>query len=165
MQWFESKKAILEYCGKDGKDVRWLERAIKDGKVWVCEWDYYLVSEYVKDLEKENWELEEENSNLHKMIKELEWEEKKEEKSGWVTMQEVEDCAIDLREHLIYARKRLDHVNSCIDWMVQNYFNKNRQSMDFDSAQAKLYSIIKYVPDPNEKEERQFAIDNWLDLE
>lgn len=50
--WFSSKKEILEYCGKDGKDVRWLDRAIKDGRVIKMEWDYCTVSDYVKELEE-----------------------------------------------------------------------------------------------------------------
>lgn len=48
----------------------------------------------------------------------------------------------DLRRHLAYVRERCDARQAAIDSMVQSYFNKNRQSMDFDAAKEKLYSII-----------------------
>lgn len=71
----------------------------------------------------------------------------------------------DLRRHLAYVWERCDARQAAIDSMVQSYFNKNRQSMDFDAAKEKLYSIIWFTEDPNEKDERQFAIDQWALLE
>lgn len=90
MEFYGSKKAILEYCWKDGKDVRWLDRAIKDGRIWVCGGDYYVVSEYIVHLEEENWKLEEEMVKWRKLAKELEW---KEEKSEWINSQNLKDNA------------------------------------------------------------------------
>lgn len=78
MNFFESKKALLEYCGKDGKDVRWLDRALKDGRIWICDGAYYIVTEYVAYLEKENGDLEEEMVKWRNRAKELEGGEKSE---------------------------------------------------------------------------------------
>ena len=172
MQWFESKKAILEYCGKDWKDVRRLDRAIKDGKIGICDGAYYLVSEYVEHLENETWDLEEQVVALKKqlgsswdgalrVVSHAMWEKVLDH--GEINKLKEENA--DLRRHLAYVWDRLDHVNDCIAGMVQSYFNKNRQSMNFEEAEEKLYGIIKYKPDPNEKEERQFAIDQWALLE
>ena len=83
MDFYGSKKAILEHCWKDSKDVRWLDRAIKYGKIWICEWDYYVVSEYVNHLEEENWELENTVVSLRKQLKEK-GEEKSESDDEWL---------------------------------------------------------------------------------
>lgn len=68
MEFFESKKAILEYCGKDWKDIRWLERAIADDRVRICDGAYFLTSEYIENLENENGDLEEEVARLRKEL-------------------------------------------------------------------------------------------------
>jgi hypothetical protein len=62
----------------------------------------------------------------------------------------------------MYLWERTDHKNECLDWLVQSFFNKNRQQYDFDTAKEKFYDLIKYNDDPLEKEERQRAVDNWI---
>lgn len=50
--WFTNKKGILEYCGKNEKDVRWLDRAIKKGIVYHDVDDgYILCIDYIKELQ------------------------------------------------------------------------------------------------------------------
>ena len=169
--WFSSKREILEYCGKDWKDVRWLDRAIKDGRVIKLEWDYCTVADYIKELE----ESESENLKIILWLK-REIEELKNSGGKLVVSGEakeafsdakfkmVQEENADLRRHLAYAWGRCDAKQLAIDSMVQSYFNKNSQSMDFEEAQEKLYGIIKYKPDPLEWEERQFAVDNQIML-
>ena len=56
--WYLDKKGILEHCGKDGKDVRWLDRAMKRGEViHDVDMGYITVVDYI-------WELEEEIKRL-----------------------------------------------------------------------------------------------------
>lgn len=50
---FEKKKSILKYLGKDWKDVRALERLIKQWKV-VYDWAYYTLSGDGVDKENES---------------------------------------------------------------------------------------------------------------
>ena len=49
---FEKKKSILKYLGKDWKDVRALERLIRQWKV-VYDWTYYALSGDGVDKENE----------------------------------------------------------------------------------------------------------------
>ena len=164
--WFSSKREILEYCGKDWKDVRWLDRAIKDGRVIKLEWDYCTSADYIKELE----ESESEDLRIIIWLK-REIEELK--NSGQATPEDFSNAAdvlklkeenTDLRRHLTYAWERCDAKQTAIDSMVQSYFKKNSQSMNFEEAKEKLYGIIKYKPDPLEWEERQFAVDNQIML-
>lgn len=55
---FINKKGILERCGKNEKDVRWLDRAIKKGMV-IHDVDegYITVVDYIDELEREIDEL------------------------------------------------------------------------------------------------------------
>ena len=61
--WYYKKKEILEHFGKNGKDVRWLDRAIKRGQViykdgmYISRYDYDLqrmvkMRNRIKELEK-----------------------------------------------------------------------------------------------------------------
>jgi hypothetical protein len=46
--WYLDKKGILEHCGKDGKDVRWLDRAMKRGEViHDVDMGYITVVDYI----------------------------------------------------------------------------------------------------------------------
>lgn len=168
MQWFESKKAILEYCWKDGKDIRWLERAMKDGKVRFCDDAYYLTSEYVEDLEKENGELEEENANLRKRIKELEWG--KWEKSDLKDISkamgervlehgEINNLKMDneeLRGHLKYAWGRIDAIMECVESIKKTY----KEKLWWDDE--KFYTKVWFKVDEHEWEERLWASEHSI---
>ena len=164
MEFFESKKAILEHCGKDSKDVRWLDRAIKDGRVWICDGAYYVVSEYVTHLEEENAELEE------VMVK---WREKAQALEGG-EKSDLKLISKAMGEKVLEHRpKKALNVSAGEErckaggyrWLNSVLLSKNSQQYDFDTAKEKFYALIKYTEDPNEKDERQFAIDNWIILE
>ena len=78
---FEKKKSILRYLGKDGKDVRALDRLIKQWKV-VYDWAYYSIngdgvedeteSEKRDDIENFLYNRESETSKVDKINQELE---------------------------------------------------------------------------------------------
>lgn len=164
MDWFESKKAILEYCWKDGKDVRWLDRAIKDGKIWICDGAYYVVSEYVKDLEKDCTELECENVELHKKIEELEKSDTKfVSKAMWEKVlnegeiKRLEDENKELKQRLMYVWARLDHVNGCLNTIREKFANSNAKW-----STEKFNSEFGYKMDERENEERSRAEEHWL---
>ena len=75
MNWFETKKALLEYLGKNPNDRKLVDRLILKGEVHLEDGMYYLVDkdaiiawleEEVKKLrgiittfKEENWDLEE----------------------------------------------------------------------------------------------------------
>lgn len=66
--WFETKKALLEYLGKNSSDNKLVDRMIRRGEVRIEDGMYYIVEseevvklkERIKALEKSDlrWELE-----------------------------------------------------------------------------------------------------------
>ena len=50
--WYRTKKEILEHLGKDGKDVRYLDRAVASGEIIVRDRMYIVSKEYIEELEK-----------------------------------------------------------------------------------------------------------------
>ena len=130
--WFMNKKWILEYCGKNEKDVRWLDRAIKKWVVWHDVEDtgaYMLCTEYIRELEEENVRLmvkawlvpgyilaedAEKMKELEKAEKEV-WEIK--EKVEWI--QNNNEVA-KLREELERTKSDLDFQIKAYDELVSN---------------------------------------------
>mgnify|MGYP003289122776 CR=1 FL=1 len=49
---YRTKKEILEHLGKDGKDVRYLDRAVASGEIIVRDRMYIVSKEYIEELEK-----------------------------------------------------------------------------------------------------------------
>ena len=161
MMEFETKKALLEYLGKDPNDRKLVDRMIARWDVYMEDGMYYLVDkEDIHVLREENEKLKkklEENSDLKFISKAM-----GEKVLDHGEIKRLEDENLDLRRHLMYLWERTDHKNECLDWLVQSFFNKNRQQYDFDTAKEKFYDLIKYNDDPLEKEERQRAVDNWI---
>lgn len=165
MEFYESKKAILEHCWKDGKDVRWLDRAIKDGRIGICEWDYYVVSEYVAYLEKENWELEDTIVSLRRQLAEK-WEDKSDlkeiSKAMWekvLAHGEINNLKMDndeLREHLKYAWGRIDTIMECVESIKKTY----KEKLWWDDE--KFYAKVWFKTDEHEWEERLWASEHSI---
>lgn len=69
--YFDTKKWILEYLGKKGKNVRWLERLIRLGVVLEKDWRYITRNDAerraVLKVKDRIEELEAENSRLQKV--------------------------------------------------------------------------------------------------
>lgn len=59
MEWFESKKALLEHLGKNVKDNKLVDRMLLDWRVELREWMYYVVDkdEIIRELRAEIEEL------------------------------------------------------------------------------------------------------------
>lgn len=55
---YRTKKEILEHLGKDGKDVRYLDRAVASGEIIVRDRMYIVSKEYIEELEKKLKEME-----------------------------------------------------------------------------------------------------------
>ena len=53
---YRTKKEILEHLGKDGKDVRYLDRAVASGEIIVRDRMYIVSKEYIEELEKNQTE-------------------------------------------------------------------------------------------------------------
>jgi hypothetical protein len=53
---YRTKKEILEHLGKDGKDVRYLDRAVANGEIIVRDRMYITSKEYIEELEKNQTE-------------------------------------------------------------------------------------------------------------
>ena len=49
---YRTKKEILEHLGKDGKDVRYLDRAVASGEIIMRDRMYITSKEYIEELEK-----------------------------------------------------------------------------------------------------------------
>lgn len=49
---YRTKKEILEHLGKDGKDVRYLDRAVASGEIIMRDRMYIVSREYIEELEK-----------------------------------------------------------------------------------------------------------------
>lgn len=55
---YRTKKEILEHLGKDGKDVRYLDRAVASGEIIIKDRMYIVSKEYIEELEKKLKEME-----------------------------------------------------------------------------------------------------------
>lgn len=55
---YRTKKEILEHLGKDGKDVRYLDRAVASGEIIMRDRMYITSKEYIEELEKKLKEME-----------------------------------------------------------------------------------------------------------
>lgn len=128
--WYLDKKWILEHLGKDGKDVRWLDRAISKWIVWhdvEDTWGYILCTEYIEELQEENVKL---------MIKAwlLPWyklnekeEEKKEEKSEPVEVHD--DWEVErLKQELYEAKTNSDYWEKMYNEEVKDKQNRIRKA-------------------------------------
>ena len=59
MDWYETKRALLERLGKNPKDNKLVDRMILDWRVELREWMYYIVDkdEIIRELREEIKEL------------------------------------------------------------------------------------------------------------
>ena len=122
--WFSSKKEILEYCGKDWKDVRRLDRAIKDWRVIKMEWDYCTTADYIKELEDSESDSIQTIIKLKKEIEELKKSEPKQEtviSSG--LEEELKEAKIQWEYYSrLYEEEKADKQNrirKCFRWIKQ----------------------------------------------
>lgn len=136
--WFTNKKGILERCGKNEKDVRWLDRAIKKGMViHDLDMGYITTIDYIDELEREIEELKK-------------W------KKSEIVVSSNSDEVKELKERLGYVWGRLDMTNKCIASMLDSYKEK------LNWAAEKFYAKVWYKEDGKEASERKRASENWI---
>lgn len=150
-QWFETKKAFLEYLWKDPNDRKLVDRMIHDGRASMRDWMYYVVDKDTTIRE------------LRERVKELEKSEPKPEAvvPAPVVSSNSEEVKL-LRSHLSYVWQRNEHRRACIEKMAQAFFEKNRQKYDFEWAMETFNKVIWFIEDIDEKDERGWAISEWL---
>lgn len=152
MDWYETKRALLERLGKNPKDNKLVDRMILDWRVELREWMYYIVDkdEIIRELREEIKELK--KSEPKQIIAVPEWE--------WI--RSVAEEVKDLRSHLSYVWQRNEHRRACIEKMAQAFFEKNRQKYDFEWAMEAFNKVIWFIEDIDESDEREWAISEWL---
>lgn len=74
MKGYLNKKSILEAMGKNGKDVRYLERALSNGRVIMMWGRYYLQRDYIEWSMGREEEHKKEIKNLTDKIEQLEYQ-------------------------------------------------------------------------------------------
>ena len=131
--WFTNKKWILEYCGKNEKDVRWLDRAIKK---WIVlhnlDLGYITTLDYIKELEERG--------------------EKKSEVVVSTNSKDVEE----LKEHLKYIWGRYEMAKKSVMFVIDSY------SRSDSSKKEEMKRKVGYKDDDREESERQWASENWI---
>lgn len=113
--WFRTKKEVLEYLGKDCKDVRYVNRKVAKGEIKEVDGWYELVDIQWDRLR----ELEEENKNLKARVKELEevckdslfWDNP----AWWDTANELEELKINYE----YLHKKFQRLRKGYDLVIK----------------------------------------------
>ena len=131
--WFTNKKWILEHCGKNEKDVRWLDRAIKK---WIVlhnlDLGYITTLDYIEELEERG--------------------EKKSEVVVSTNRKEVEE----LKEHLKYIWGRYEMAKKSVMFVIDSY------SRSDSSKKEEMKRKVGYKDDDREESERLWASENWI---
>ena len=110
--WFLEKREILEYCGKNGKDVRRLDRAMRRGEVIHDEDRGYITTvDYIDEL--------------HAGLKELNKSEPKEDleeklyeaKGQWEYYQNLYEQELEDKQNRIRkCFRRIKNIRPSADW-------------------------------------------------
>lgn len=132
MQYFESKWSLLEYLGKDRKDVRLVDRLIVKREVGKNERGYYVVREAWKERVEE---LERENEELRR------W---------WVVVSNDEMVAKGLYED--EQRKNKELADRVMELERENRDLKNSEWGDLAQKLYEAEENVKYYKDLYEKE-------------
>lgn len=136
--WFTNKKGILERCGKNEKDVRWLDRAIRKGIIiHDTDMGYITTIDYIDELEREIEEL------------------KKWNKSEVVASSNVDEVK-ELKERLGYVWGRLNHVNRSLIHVIYSVSKGDKEK------EMAFKNKIWYKDDERESVEREWASENWI---
>ena len=116
--WFLEKREILEYCGKNGKDVRWLDRAMRK---WIVIHDedrgYITTVDYIDELHEGLKELNksEPKEELNR-VSSLE-EELYEAKAQWKYYQNLyNEEKEDKQNRIRKCFRRIKNIKPSADW-------------------------------------------------
>lgn len=139
--WYLDKKGILEHCGKDGKDVRWLDRAMKRGEViHDVDMGYITVVDYIWELEEEIKELK--KSEPKQVVESDSWEVEK-------TKEELEEAKVNCDYWEKKCYRYADYLEKVIsvtyDRIKPMLWNKLEEKSDFrEHILEEVKEISKY---------------------
>ena len=134
---YRTKKEILEHLGKDGKDVRYLDRAVASGEIIVRDRMYITSKEYIEELEGKLEELK-----------------KSEPKCVKTAVEEViKDIKRDDIEELEKEIKELESENE----LLRGEVDKNINLSDLEKQIESLNSDLEFQIAENEKLEKKVA--------
>lgn len=115
---FRTKKELLEYLGKDTKDVRLVDRMMKRGEI-KKEWFMYIYESKEIELEKEVKKLRE---KLDSMLRDDKISTKKEVVDKNINLSDLEKKLAESEDNLNYQMKeyeRLEKETKEEIWMYQ----------------------------------------------
>ena len=131
---YRTKKEILEHLGKDGKDVRYLDRAVASGEIIVRDRMYIVSREYIEELERKLREMEVvppldlgkamvdmipvEVKMLRKKVEDLESE------NGLLKGE------VDKNINLSDLEKQIESLNSDLDFQMKEYERLEKQTKE-----------------------------------
>lgn len=113
MQGFETKKALLEYLGKDPNDRKLVDRMLSRGEVHMEDGMYYLVNKdaIIKELEARIFFLEnEQGKNTTVQVKDANLEKE--------LMDAKNDLTFQISEYERLQHKMEKSLRKCYDFML-----------------------------------------------
>ena len=156
---YRTKKEILEHLGKDGKDVRYLDRAVASGEIIVRDRMYIVSKEYIGELEKRLNEMEVvppldlgramtevipvEVEMLRKKVEELESENKV--LKGKVDKNINQESTVDKNINLTDLKKQIDGLNSDLDFQMAENEKLEKKVATFQECIRNCYRWAQNV--------------------
>lgn len=122
---YRTKKEILEHLGKDGKDVRYLDRAVASGEIIVRDRMYITSKEYIEELEKKLTEEQRIDVEIKPIVDENINQESMVDKN--INLSDLEKKLAESEDNLSYQMKeyeRLERETKEEVWMYQECIRK-----------------------------------------
>lgn len=155
-----TQREVLEYFWKNPNDRSRVQRKICSGMLHRVDWGYEFMeskeNEYLQEIYKmrdEIQRLEVEKAELEAECTRLSIQHPEE-----VRVTEVRN-GIEL-DHVSYLYERLMMREQVINNFIQSFFDKNRQSYDWEWAKKEVYERFWFVEDLDEKDELNFI--SWM---
>lgn len=152
MEWFETKKALLTYLGKNPDDRKLVDRLIAKWEVWVENGMYYvkegvkeekkteLKEEVVVD-DKELKELREKNEKLIAAYKSLK-DRHERMLEGYKKAQEKADEEWGLYDHLVFFYWKFREWKKFVEWKV---FWEAEHKKNVEGTQDTMETVRPYM--------------------
>lgn len=158
-QWFETKKAFLEYLWKDVNDRKLVDRMIHRGDACMRDWMYYLVDKNfeIKNLRDKIATLEKEKVELNAKLESARYyttDLDSENDEQAIDIEELKKENKSLKDDLDYSNREYekmeeklnifqDAIRNCYLW-VTNYKKIKITWPDFKRDVLKLEEDIKW---------------------
>lgn len=139
-QWFETKKAFLEYLWKDPNDRKLVDRMIHDGRASKRDWMYYVVDK--------NTTIRELRGRIEELEKKLKEKEKSETTNTVSVPRRVSDTTVwEMLCHLRYLYDRHWDMRNAILDITSKYHAAYWGKYNLDDFREELYKKIWFIPD------------------